>query len=189
MHSTMSNEDESATWGEVEVSIAIFQSIICLGCIVFVLYICCTTPRRKWSAERESTSSMIPLCTFLGLFSFLISSMSLGSFYWNWIIALPSFIETVEFQTTLFCWSFGQFCSYLVFVLRLIDTFSNSTLKVSRNTIIFLVILVVLYEIAWITICIAPFVFSWSTTNSERYPIYMIIPTLFLDVLITITMT
>merc|ERR1719295_873076 len=115
--------------------------------------------------------------------------MSLGSFYWNWIIALPSFIETVEFQTTLFCWSFGQFCSYLVFVLRLIDTFSNSTLKVSRNTIIFLVILVVLYEIAWITICIAPFVFSWSTTNSERYPIYMIIPTLFLDVCITITMT
>lgn len=188
----MSPNFQSKHWETVKVSIAVIQSCIALGCLLFAFYVLCINPKRK-----SSRPKWIPCCTILGLICFVMSPVFLACSYMTTHISHWYFIKIAEIRLALFCWSFGHFFSYFVFLLRLIDTFSNSSYRVSRETIILSVILLILYEISWIIKCAAPFLL-WNDIRSDddfshskirRFLVYISIPILFLDVLITVAMT
>ena len=184
----------------IAITISLVQSSTCLGCFIFAIYI-------KWS-NGQSIPHRLPyrnenLCrypktisflTMLGLTSFLISSInetirvSKFSTFQDLIIQ-----EIVSSILISFCWSFGQFCSYIVFLLRLVDTFSDGTREIPRMTVIFMWTLLFLYEAAWTTKCVVPFVLWSDFTNSKStfkdFEVYMTISLLILDFVVTIVMT
>ena len=196
-----SSSSNTAAWGVIQVSIAVVQSIICLGCLSYAVYIRCTIPKRRWPVDQRLTSKLIPFCTLCGLISFLASSLGMACFSYAFNITHHLDIAIVEFRLIKFFWSSGQFFSYCVFLLRLVETFHESTYRVSRLSIILLSILLIFYQIAWTIKCFIPFTF-WSqavqisTLGSHfshsilsQLEVYSNILILFLDLLITISMT
>ena len=140
-----------------------------------------------------------PLLIKLGVIAFLCSSIAMMIdiwIYWNvQNYDIPLLVLNIIIT---FCWSFGQFCSYLVFLLRLIDIFSNSRFAVSRNTIGILMALIIIYEIVWTIYCVAPFVvrldffMDMDIPNVDLFLCFgrfALIPMLILDALISIPMT
>ena len=193
MTDTAINQNGDATLGKIHVTFAVIQFIVCFICLLFAMYCHCIIhdQNRRKVFELRKTSKMVPLCTFLGLFSFLISSLSLGINTWtsynhgNYTkVKVTSIIDT-------FCWSLGQFCSYLVFFFRSISVFSGSAYPVSTVMILYLVFLMTLFEAAWITKAILPFCY-WSNITSLEYGKtmeFINIGILCVDVLITLSMT
>ena len=179
---------QNRTWGIIQLVIAVFQSIICLFCFVFTMYIYSMSRKNIRSNEHTLMSVIVPSCTFLGIAAFLFTSICQSIDFWQWNTNTPS---TARF-ITFFCWSFGQFCCYLVFFFRLIAAFRYSAYKIPRITIIYLVTLLILYEIAWSIYCVFGYCF-WSGIGSYALVLLhiefsMTIPIVILEILITISM-
>ena len=191
MTTSHSTKYENALCGMVQVIITVIQCIICLGCLLFAIhseYNIRFGRRKKFGMRR--TFKVIPICTILGLFSFFIASISMGMNVWTSNNHQNSFEIEISAIIDTFCWSFGQFCCYLVFFLRLIDTFVDSAYPVSIITICYLVTLLILYETAWIIKSCLPILFSfkaWTTTYAETAETINI-AVLILDVMITVSM-
>ena len=169
-------DDHDATWGKVEFSIAVIQSSICLACLIFTIFIQCRIHER-------SISRMIPCCTFTGVLSFLFSGISLALYYWSFI-----YFDYIYFESgfEVFCWAIGQFCSYLVFFLRLMDSFDGSVYRVPRRACIGLVSLIILYETAWIIQFVGGVFLFWPHQSLTRICLFILI--LVLDIVITVVM-
>ena len=178
----------------VAVAVAFIQSIICLGCLTFIVYTHWTTGKRQRRDEQWSLSRFIPFCSIIALISFLISSINETIRVWTFrTFQDPIIQEIVSSVLISLCWSFGQFSSYMVFLLRLVDTFSNTTLQVPKIRTKCLMTLLILYEAAWTTKCVVPFVL-WSdfinyNRNFSRFEVYITVLILILDFFITISMT
>ena len=207
----MSTFPESATALYIQFCIALVQSCICFGCLLFVVCKC----RNPLGGDRQPRRRIIPyhfeilrryqkavsLFIILGLISFVITSITqaIYSYIFIWKDYQHFVVEmfVLEF-INIFFWSYGQFCCYSVFLLRLIDVFSGSPFHVKRCPIILLVTMVILYELVWIVNCVATFIYwmeYWNVFDISHKKLFdqiknfTLIPTLILDVLITITMT
>ena len=192
----MTAKYETPTWQKIKIMIAATECLICLGCLLFTIYTRCLIGNRQRRAPK-----LIPVFTLLSLCFLLISSIGLGGFYLKWCGTGSTQENTtaiILFRSASLCWSLGHFCSYLVFLLRLRDTFSDTAYmyEVSRSTLLYLVTLLILYETGWFLKCAVPIVI-WHTERSTQKKageinwtqIYVLIPILILDVVITISMT
>ena len=190
----MAAKSPTATWETTLTSVALFESVICLGCLFSTIYIQCTTPKRK-----HNGCTKISFCTDFGIVCFVMCSVSMAIFYWTYDPSEPpTLLSMIPYLFVKFGWNFGQFCSYFVFIFRVIDTFSNSALKIPRVSSICLVILLTLYESAWIVKCVAPLLFwldfvhphsHFFDTNLAKTIYYLTIPIFVFDLLITVSMT
>ena len=191
----------STTLDNIQFSVAILQSFICLGCLLFAI---CNTPSLSHSIPyRFEIPPQYPLTLAfmitLSLVCFFIASIALVIEIWLWKnLGQPTVDIIVVGVIYTLNWSFGQFCSYLVFLFRLIDVFWGSAMQVARNTIVSLAIMIILYETMWVIHCAANFIWWMESIkafnichqklfNQSRHLSFIII--LILDVLITISMT
>ena len=187
-----------STLTHIHFSIAALQSIICIGCLLVSVHNLFLVRKRQRRVERWSICEVVRICTLLGVTLFTISSIAQSCLFWSWETCQEmSIYSAVLGFVIMFCWSSGQFCSYLAFLYRLIDTFSESTYSVSSTTIMYLVILLILYEVAWIVQCVAnitywlPGLMYGAFKHKElvnRIDHSMDISILILDVLITVSM-
>ena len=187
------------TWGIIQLSIGVLESIICFGCVIFILHF--SRSRRRQLQRQDSVAAAVPLpirlCTLIGGLSFLLSSISQSINFWKWNTTGFSTVQLITWYTNIFCWSFGQFTSYSLFLFRIHAAFSNSIFQVPQSTIVIISILLTFYEMSWIIKCVVPFIFwSDSIENTEfhqnvlyQMQVWMTIPILILDALITIWMT
>ena len=196
----MARKYRNAMWAKVHVSLAVIELTICLGCLCFAVYHQRTHRNLNSTNRRDqkmSISKCIPHLIYLGLISFCISSISQPIHFW--LFNTSQNLSTdycISIVATWFTWSLGQLCSYLVFLLRLVNTFAHSAHYLSKSTIVYSLVLLILYEIAWILNCISPFVFweyplnhtDYFHTKQGQFQYYITIPIFILDLVITISM-
>ena len=163
----MSDRYHNRTWAVIHLSIAVVQFIICLICLLYAVYVnCVDCDHVRMISYRSEILTRYPRavswCTCLGICSFLLSSIFQALEFWfRHTDAFPQ-IEILVLCLSMFWWSFGQFASYLVFIFRLIDVFSDCTdsaVAISKLTIVYLSILAILYEILWIIKCVTGYLF------------------------------
>ena len=188
-------------WTKIHVSLAVIEGSICLGCLCFAIYHQ-RTYRNLNQANRSYHKLSIPkwisFFIYLGLISFFISSISQAIHFWQFNISQDhsALKNRISIVSCWFTWSLGQLCSYSVFLLRLVNTFADSTHRIPKSTIVYLMALLILYEITWILNCIIPFEFweyplnhtNYFHTKQGQFQYYITIPIFILDFVITISM-
>lgn len=173
---------DDAIWGSIKFAVAVIQSSICLGCLCFSIHI-------RFRIAQRDVSRVTSCCTILGLFFFLISSISLATCQWSRYITHQWSRVTAELWFSLFVWSLGQFCSYLVFLFRLVNTFKTSVFLLRRSSSLFLVVLLIIYELLWIMKCISSYLF-WPYKGYNLWTReFITISILIVDATITVSMT
>ena len=179
-------------------SFALIQSGTCLGCLLFAIITCRdrSTTNIPCRFVIGQHSRIILFCIICGILSVFLCSVNMAIFYWGWSPMQPPTIQSmIPYLMVKLGWNFGQFFSYLVFLFKLIDTFSNFTYRISRSFVICVVILLILYEMAWIIKSVAPLLFwldfvhphaHFFHTDLAQLLYYLTLPILILDIGITV---
>ena len=108
-------------------------------------------------------------------------------------------MQAMSWYASGFCWSFGQFISYLLFLNRIKKAFQYSSHEPSKCTMVCQYALLTIFEILWIIASISPFGliidfedhFNFTYTRKTMWTInfYLTIPITCLDVIISLSMT
>ena len=195
----MSTSYVMETWQKVMLPSAVIQSTICLGCALFSIYMSLILLWRGGFASSRSIPHRFEILgrypksvsfgITLALCSFLMSSISWAHYYWGCFLSNNFTFGQLAFIWGWFTWSVGQFCSYFVFLLKLVDTFSGSKYAIPRTTIVCMVILIILYQSVWI-IKFAEIIMFRSDMHILRPTQLSMVPLIvIIDFSITITMT
>ena len=143
-------------WGIVHLSVAVVQSIICLGCLLYTLYVDCIN--RDYARSGRSPyrfeivvryPKFISWSRCIAILSFLLSSIARGIDLWLFYNSPFSDTQILPGYVSNFCWGYGQCCSYLVFLFRLIDVFSASAVAIPRTVIFYMGTLIMFIGISW----------------------------------------
>eukprot|EP01084_Bolivina_argentea_P205124 350462_1 len=179
-------------WLLPELIIAAIEISICLCCFIYSIYVY----RTSRGAQQLSLSISLKLLNLFGISSFLLCSVtqSINAYYYNTFWWEFTMVQTSTWYLTWFFWSCGQFISYLLFLDRIKTSFEKSSYAITQLTKICSYILLLIYQILWTISNFVPFMLfipnePISRTNIYKIEFYMTIPTTFIDVIITFSMT